>query len=649
MHIRASRISPTTAFGLSRLARAPWREPAPLWLLCFVIGVCVSVFFLLSTKRKERIIQVLVLLLLLSFFKHKKKKMKRRTMKTQNLLKAISEECRSPQQRAFEMTYRGLPLYKLTREPTHLDDFDWITHSQLLLWRENETLLYIHNGRTRSYSYRHYFPNKNVQFRLHHGSRNERRRLQCTIYGNTDAAIVETATFFWSLKHAKKFDPRHDYALSLNRVQDFDIASALSHEQLAFILKANPSRRFAFSTGIWNAKHSWALATYTSRLKLNTVLNHPAATFAFDDNGTSFVNALQARQSSIGSMCMLFRPGKIPFSRPNLIRLFQLKGVIDKLDVYGFNKKNVLLPFSAQVKVLRYIIQSKHVQPKDFDALDIWTKDLNLCISFVKKDADSWAALVISFFNRVAKLGHFERFAFSMDIRQEITFEQVTRVTEALVGAIRANPHLSVLNLSHQYRIWDGDSHLQRILEAMEDHHAGLRELIIVRYPAWEDPTYSWLERLLSRNRKITVLDKSGQKCSNGSTIDKLYSLNKFYNGSAALMKESTLSLRPQLVTTVLAESASGNFQRTALLMSDHTDMLCELTGNKDCEIVSADESGLLIDDETASTPAFISSGPCRTDVSKRKTTMGQPTTPPRVTKKAARDHPRGDLIRSHY
>lgn len=88
----------------------------------------------------------------------------------------------------------------------------------------------------------------------------------------------------------------------------------------------------------------------------------------------------------------------------------------------------------------------------------------------------------------------------------------------------------------------------------------------------------SLLEKLLSRNRIIVVYNQYGNKCSNGSSIDRLYSLNRLYSGSATLVKESTL-LRPLLSggALVLVEVASADFQCASRLVSSHTDMLCEL------------------------------------------------------------------------
>jgi hypothetical protein len=96
------------------------------------------------------------------------------------------------------------------------------------------------------------------------------------------------------------------------------------------------------------------------------------------------------------------------------------------------------------------------------------------------------------------------------------------------------------------------------------------------------------LERHLSRNRKITVYHGQEKRCSDGPKLTKLYALNSFYNGSAALVEKSSIASRPPLVTTALLESASKNFQYAALLLSNHTDVLCEFVS---CSVEAHDGS----------------------------------------------------------
>lgn len=82
---------------------------------------------------------------------------------------------------------------------------------------------------------------------------------------------------------------------------------------------------------------------------------------------------------------------------------------------------------------------------------------------------------------------------------------------------------------------------------------------------------FACLERLLRNKLIIMVRNTAGGRISNGSTIDNLY----FRNHSARLFKHPT-PLRPRLVTTALTESASDNFQQTAILLSHYVDILFE-------------------------------------------------------------------------
>jgi hypothetical protein len=86
-------------------------------------------------------------------------------------------------------------------------------------------------------------------------------------------------------------------------------------------------------------------------------------------------------------------------------------------------------------------------------------------------------------------------------------------------------------------------------------------------YIRQQDQWYSLLGRLLSRNRRTNVCDDRGNRYTN---------VNNFYNCSFDLLKENSTSLRPLFVATALTDGTSANFQYAALLLSDHTDMLCE-------------------------------------------------------------------------
>ena len=167
---------------------------------------------------------------------------------------------------------------------------------------------------------------------------------------------------------------------------------------------------------------------------------------------------------------------------------------------------------------------------------------------------------------------------------------------------------------------------MQYLFRELEDN-SGLRTLKVENYPRG-DPNYSWLEHLLSSNRNITVVDGSGERFSNGPYIDSLYALNRFCQGSTSLVTESA-SLRPLLVATALVESVSEAFQRRALLLAQHTGIVCELIADMDLDDIASQSE---LDETTVA--AYIPPEPNQTATLKRKAEI-QPTF---AAKKVAED-----------
>ena len=282
----------------------------------------------------------------------------------------------------------------------------------------------------------------------------------CDLWGN-GCCDAETFTYFCSL-----MNPEDCYArlaigrlVSFNSDYHFDF-NALQPEQLAQILDSNPKRQLDLHTGVWNAEQAVILATrpYPSYLGMwfpvaAWLMGHPVPSYAlehllgdfsfkFTDNGTAFVNALEMRQSLFGSLTM-DQGLRMPLSNANLRRLFRLS-VLEKLTLGFLDEECALLPFSMNVKALKYGLNAKYIEHEDFDTLDIATKDLNLQIH-LGEDNEGWDRRLVSFFDRVAALGHFERlktsFGWDIDPREEM--DVGTHVTEAFIRAIRANKALT--------------------------------------------------------------------------------------------------------------------------------------------------------------------------------------------------------------
>ncbi len=466
-----------------------------------------------------------------------------------------------------------MPLYKLRREPSKLNDIDWDKYLHkpgISIWHGNETI----NTCSKRYD-----EEKCFVFTLN----DDVYERKFMIYGQTDAAIAETAVFFWSLKHSEEVEPfLHIYGC----VANFDFA-AIQPEQLAQALDANPKRSVEISKGMMTAAQTVILATRPYPLDLT--LHFMSEGFNLEDGDTAFVNALETRTTSFGSLtCNSYYRQQLPMTRENLIRRFQLDETLDKLGLSFLDGGLALLPFSAKVHELDYEIDGEHMQGTIADSLGIVTKNLNLTI-FLDRVRE-WDDLLLSFLKRVADLGHFERLSFGValydgDIDWSMPdFSTVAPLADALIRVINENQNLIYSDLSETHHMIDWTSHLKNIFKALEEHK-GLKIFRGGEYPPDSDqeldevmcdPDYSALKQLLSRNRDIMVINPSDDVRTDGSSIDALYLLNHFCLGSANLVKETVLP-RQLLMSTALTESASQNYQYSALLLANYTDVLSEL------------------------------------------------------------------------
>ncbi|GAX17713.1 hypothetical protein FisN_10Lu431 [Fistulifera solaris] len=554
------------------------------------------------------------------------------------LLKLSPFKKLSPEQRFFrpEINQAALPIYIFTREPKHLDTSKWAKCDNFAIWRDNGTLICVSDEATVEYRHRR------VCLRLI-----DKYDLFVAIYGKTDVAIAETLTFLGSLKDARKFDMTLIIGSHVSSQNDyrFDF-TALQPQQLAQILDANPSRYFVFYAGTWNAEQSVILTTrsHPLNLALNDLITMwtdsngvrtliPGATagdFAFIDRGTAFVDVLGERQSTFRSLSIDRNLQGMLFSPENLQRLCEL-AVLEKLRMDRQNRDCVLFPLTMKTNTLDYEIAAKHIQPEDFDTLDIAATNLEVKIDIGTED-DHYAMLLISFFNCVAELGHLEGLKLSFDRYGEVLHMGGTsRITEALIGAIKGNVYLKELDLSVTDYLFDEVRQRKNIFETLK-YHKCLCKLVwsFKHFDADNDDDdgdddedddddsdvscpfdYSLLEQLLSHNRDLTVINQYGEKISNGDTIDRLYALNDFYNGSARLGQECTPS-RSSLVATTLQKSASISFQYTALLLADHADALVGFIHNMNLD---DDGAAALMMDAAVSTVGVLKVFLCTTPI----------------------------------
>ncbi len=477
----------------------------------------------------------------------------------QAALMLISDERLTPKQRHFFIETRR-PIYRLLRKSISLDEFEWEHFRDIAVWFENDTVILL--------SKRDFY-GPLVPFTVHAG----KYELTGSIYSVTDDVydILETAAYLCALNRPGEGNARVEVYVS-----GFSwglIGDTFEPHQIAGFLDQCDTRRFEFADGYWGAGLSYAFASRPYPLDLTfTETSEGYTFFKFEDDGTAFLDALEKRQSSFGSLCLEYSENPTPFSPSNLERLFRLNTHFEKLELSGLVDECVLLPFGAKTNTLEYEFYAETMEPASFDSLDIVTKDLRVKMFLGHDDLsinEDHDGLVISFLNRLAELGHFERLDFSIDAGKCFDeFENESAVIAALIHALKANKKLVCSNLSS----WCLDvSELENLFQAIEDHQE-LRELYVRRYPS-SDPDFLLLKRLLTRNRNITVYHRSFYRCTDGSTIDDLYLLNRMHKALPDLRNESP-SQRSLLANTALAQRAFGKFPHTALLLSNHTDVL---------------------------------------------------------------------------
>ena len=145
-------------------------------------------------------------------------------------------------------------------------------------------------------------------------------------------------------------------------------------------------------------------------------------------------------------------------------------------------------------------------------------------------------------------------------------YKELTRAVDSNHGLVELRLHRPLTTCAE---------HVEDIF-TMLAHRKQLRRFTLDEYPVEVDPDYSKLKRLLKRNRFIEVFQENGDLVTDGDEIDRLYAFNRFFRGLQNLTKEP-LSLLPPLVGEALLHSASSDFQRSALIMANHADALCEL------------------------------------------------------------------------
>jgi hypothetical protein len=487
------------------------------------------------------------------------------------------------------------PIYTFSQEPKSLGEIGWREHlpiedPDVMIWRENETFTFVTDDNRSEFS----STKRSFAFALFLGEKYHRPyfHLSFRVLGKADAAVLETATFFCSVRHPEhpkaylRFHqclPEDEGNLPFN--VDF---AALRGDQLTNILESNLSRQVELEIGSWSPEQAKILATQPFPLNLKLNKAHEGETgIESNDDGTEFINHLETRRTRFGSLAI----GGIQFdmmslSRSNLERIMNLEGAFDKLTIGLLNRESFFLPFSAKVGALDYRVHGNSTQPNNFDSLDIATNDIKL--TFELDETDPLEELLISFCNRMTQLAHFERLGISVEgaLRQSEATESAS-VVQAIIRTIDGNPDLTQLSLDLCRSLFLPEVNMEKLFQAI-GRHRRLRIVELYPFPPvtsyriddeaqrLRKPYFSMLETLLDRNKFLSVLDYSGKRITNRTTIDDIYVKNYIDTRFIKEAKEHTF-LRPFLVASALTQRASIDFQYSAELMTFHTDILCEL------------------------------------------------------------------------
>ncbi|GAX22401.1 hypothetical protein FisN_14Hu014 [Fistulifera solaris] len=473
--------------------------------------------------------------------------------KADALFEVIPSFLRKPEHVARWKNSRESATFRFLRKPVNLEEINKYRHP-LAIWRENNTFTYI---RTEGYydTPKDERGSLSLEFYGYHF-------LKLWITGERKHAITETATFFMSL--AEKKEERKLLVIPSNR-NDFDFRSARSQFFKRFF-EIDPTRELHLEHMILSIEQSVFLTTRSHSVKLSLW------SCTVQDGCTAFVDHLLSRESSFGSLEFAWSPA---ISDGNLQRLFQ-SDKIEHLKLPRLKTELALLPFSMQLDSLDYRISFESFLEADFQSLNIVAKKLYLDV--YHEGGIIPPECLLSFFRGVAALGHFVELSINIDSdHDEYYFPVPDSVVQELIRAVLANSNMKVFRLCPESLLFYWEPHSATLLKAFKAHKELTEFALIVHDEELSfGPDFIYLRQLLLHDRKFTVVNPNGPNCFANDSIEDLYSLNHFYNGSANLVAEP-LTERSSLVMTTLMEMASEDFQRSSLLLSDHVDVLCEL------------------------------------------------------------------------
>jgi hypothetical protein len=474
------------------------------------------------------------------------------------LLEVIPADLCTPEQVArWEEDWITSPTFILRRKPSALEELKKYG-DYFAVWRENDTMTYV-----TQFPYHRRSPSDAEQRILSFKCCYEGyKRLEFRIVGRREVAVAETAAFWICLEKAEEVS-EHVFLSTGGGYFDF---RSVGSQCLLHMLQLCPTRGIDLHELLLSAEQATDLVTRPYQTNLNFW------SCMFEDGGAALVAGIQNRQSPLGSLALetFYRDGRTGLSDENLKLLCQIDN-IGELTVSSPKEEFALFPLSAKVESLTYIsISSSSLLTADLQSLNIATS--KLCLFINHDDFTVPTELILSFWRRVATLGHFVELSVIWQLPSNTLFEVPVNIIHEITQAALANRNLRLLDFTDDNL--NMNPHIGSLLEGLKDH----QELSTIKVNVDDEsfgPDYSHLRKLISHNRNITVTCSSNHVYTDGSTIDDLYSINRFYRGSADLLLKSS-TFRASLVATALTEIASNDFRRSGLLLSDHVDVLHE-------------------------------------------------------------------------
>ncbi len=444
--------------------------------------------------------------------------------------------------------------FTLLRTPKNLQELNQYNH-RIAVWRDNETLTYVVPHGVDAWPAR---VERSLVFHF------DNKGPQLYIAGKTDEAIAESAAFFLKLVQPT------DKCCSLTAYSSgniFDLSVAGSQCFVQFFEACSSSSAIDFQDIALSAEQSAVIAA-RPRAASTALFD-----CTFEDQGTAFLSALETRQSSFGSLKF---PCTNALNENNLQRLFQidtiqrlelsLTEVSDEITRQFLAAKSISLDFCLCAASLETVLTG------DIDI--VAEKLLITFVDFAQQDSRLFAAEpVIAFLRRLADLRHLKELHISFKTWETVDLPE--GIVKELIRVVLANDSLEILDYCTDEGGLDWDCHISTLLTGLRDHR-GLR---IVKLDVNDEnlafgPGLTILRQFLCYNRNVVVMNIEDQIFTNGLAINAIYSLNRFYRGSASLLLEPS-SERLSLVATALLKNLRNDLQRSALLLSDHLDLLC--------------------------------------------------------------------------